>query len=304
MNVIWNYLKGMAMGAADIVPGVSGGSIALLTGIYERLINGIKSIGFDTIKTLKDEGIAGAWKQIDGNFLLTVLLGAATSILIFARFIHFFLEEYPTPTWAFFLGLVLACVFHVGQLVDKWDAKHIVLMFVGTVFVGGVSMASATELAVTPVILFLSGALAICAMILPGISGSFIMLLLGVYGQIIAAIKGLDMAVLSIFALGCIVGIMLFSRFLSWVLAYYRSLLMALLTGFMLGALIKVWPWKTVLSYRLNSKGQSVPFLDAPITPWQHPDPQLLASVLVFLIGFLGVMWLDNQAKKRILSKK
>ena len=304
MNVIWNFLKGMAMGAADIVPGVSGGSIALLTGIYERLINGIKSVGLDTIKALKSGGIAAAWKQIDGTFLLAVLLGAATSILIFARFIHFFLEEYPTPTWAFFLGLVLACAFHVGQLVNKWDVKHVSLLLIGLVFVGGISMASATELAVTPIILFFSGALAICAMILPGISGSFIMLLLGVYGQIIAAIKGLDLAVLSIFAFGCIVGIMLFSRFLSWVLTHYRSMLMALLTGFMLGALIKVWPWKAVLSYRLNSKGESVPFLDTPIAPWQHPDPQLTASVLVFLIGFIGVMWLDNQAKKQVLSEK
>jgi putative membrane protein len=302
--MIWNFFKGMAMGAADIVPGVSGGTVALLTGIYERLINAIKSVGLDTVFTLKEKGIKAAWAQIDGTFLLSILLGAATSILIFAQFIHLLLEDYPIPTWAGFFGLVLACVFHVGQQVDKWDVKHVSIMMVGAVFVGAISMASATEVAITPLVLFFSGALAICAMILPGISGSFILLLLGVYGQIIAAIKGFDIAVLSVFAAGCLVGIMLFSRVLSWVFDRYRSFVLALLTGFMIGALVKVWPWKAILSYRVNSRGESVPFMDTPIAPWSHDSPQLTISILVFLVGFLGVLWLDYRSKVKSLSDK
>ena len=296
--MIWNFFKGMAMGAADIVPGVSGGTIALLTGIYERLINGIKSVGLDTILTLKNKGISAAWKQIDGTFLLSILLGAGTSIVLFARVIHYLLEQFPTPTWAFFFGLVLACVIHVGQQIDKWDIKNSLLLVIGTVFVGGMSLMSGAEVQITPLTLFLSGALAICAMILPGISGSFIMLLLGVYGQIIAAIKGLDFAVLSIFAAGCLVGIMTFSRILTWVFEHYRASLLSLLTGFMIGALVKVWPWKAVLSFRLNSNGESVPFIDTPIAPWNHGDPQIFISIIVFLIGFFGVLWLDYQGKK------
>jgi putative membrane protein len=302
--MISNFFKGMAMGAADIVPGVSGGTIALLTGIYERLINGIKSVGLDTLITVKNKGIKAAWRQIDGTFLTSILLGAATSIVIFAQFIHLLLENYPIPTWACFFGLVLACVFHVGQQVEKWDAKRLMLVILGTVLVGGISMAAPTEVAITPLILFLSGALAICAMILPGISGSFIMLLLGVYGQIIAAIKGFDMAVLSIFTAGCLVGIMAFSRLLSWVFEHYRNSLLALLTGFMIGALVKVWPWKAILSYRLNSKGESVPFIDTPIAPWNHHSPELVISITVFLIGFFGVLWLDYRAKKQSLANK
>lgn len=289
----------MAMGVADIVPGVSGGTIALLTGIYERLINGIKSVGLDTLIVLKDNGVRAAWIQIDGTFLTSIMFGAATSIIIFAQFIHLLLDNYPIPTWACFFGLVLACVFHVGQQVKKWNAKRLMLVIFGTIFVGGISMAAPTEVEITPLILFLSGALAICAMILPGISGSFILLLLGVYGQIIAAIKGFDVAVLSIFAAGCLVGIMAFSRVLSWVFEHYRNSLLALLTGFMIGALVKVWPWKAVLSYRLNSKGESVPFIDTPIAPWNHESPELVISIAVFSIGFFGVLWLDYRAKQQ-----
>lgn len=297
--MIWNFLKGMAMGAADIVPGVSGGTVALLTGIYERLINGIKSVGLDTITTLKGQGPLAAWKQMDGTFLLSILLGAATSIVLFARVIHYFLEIFPIPTWALFFGLVLACVIHVAQQVSVWGAKNIGLLVMGALLVGVMSFSSATEVTLTPMTLFFSGALAICAMILPGISGSFILLLLGMYGQVIAAIKGFDFTVLSIFAAGCLIGLMTFSRILSWVFEHHRSAILSLLTGFMLGALIKVWPWKEVLSYRLNSKGESVPFLDTPIAPWHHADPQIAISTVVFLVGFLGVLWLDNKGKKR-----
>lgn len=296
--MIWNFLKGMAMGAADIVPGVSGGTIALLTGIYERLIDGIKSVGPETVKVLFKQGVAAAWKQIDGNFLLAVVLGIGTSILLFARIIHYLLEHYPIPVWAGFLGLVLACIWLVGKQVGNWNWQRFALFILGVFIAGGIAMSSATEVEATPLVLFSCGALAICAMILPGISGSFIMLLLGVYGTIIGAIKSFDLAILSIFALGCLVGIMGFSRVLSWVLARFHNGTMAILTGFMVGALVKVWPWKTVLSYRVNSKGESVPFIDTPIAPWNHPDPQLFVSLTVFTLALGLVIWMEFRAQK------
>lgn len=296
--MIWNFLKGMAMGAADIVPGVSGGTIALLTGIYERLINGIKSVGPETVKVLFKQGIAAAWKQIDGNFLLAVVLGIGTSILLFARIIHFLLENYPIPVWAGFLGLVVACIWFVGKQVESWNWQRIALLGLGVVVAAGIASASATQVEATPMILFACGALAICAMILPGISGSFIMLLLGVYGTIIGAIKSFDLAILSIFAAGCLLGIMAFSRVLSWVLARYHSGTMAILTGFMVGATVKVWPWKEVLSYRTNSKGESVPFIDVPVAPWNHPEPQLLLSIFVFSSALALVIFMEYRAKK------
>jgi len=302
--VIKTFLKGMAMGAADIVPGVSGGTIALLTGIYERLINGIKSVGPETVKILFSKGIPAAWKQIDGNFLLAVVLGIGTSILVFARVIHYLLDHYPIPVWASFFGLVLACIWFVGKQVEQWQWQRVAMLILGVLIAGGIASSNPTEVEATPLILFACGALAICAMILPGISGSFIMLLLGVYGTIIGAIKSFDMAILSIFAAGCLVGIMGFSRVLSWVLSRYHSATLALLTGFMVGALIKVWPWKAVLSYRTNSKGESVPFIDTPVAPWNHPDPQLLVSLVVFVLAFLLVLWAEKVAERSIEDEK
>jgi len=285
------------MGAADIVPGVSGGTIALLTGIYERLVNAIKSIGLDTLKTLRHEGLASAWKQIDGSFLFALVLGIGASILVFSRVIHYLLETFPVLIWAGFFGLVLASVWFVTQQMSGWNGKRVLSFLLGLVVAAGVSLSSTAQLEVNSLTLFLCGALAICAMILPGISGSFIMLLLGMYSTIIGAIKGFDFAVLSIFAAGCVVGIMTFSRLLSWVLARYHDATMALLAGFMAGALIKVWPWKEVISYRVNSKGESIPLLDAPVLPWSHPEPYTVWAFILMFLSCAGVVYLERKAK-------
>ncbi len=175
------------------------------------------------------------------------------------------------------------------------------LLMLGAAIAAAISLSSATQIEVTPVTLFLSGALAICAMILPGISGSFILLLLGMYGHIIGAVKSFDLLTLIIFASGCVVGLMLFSRFLAWLLARFKEATMALLTGFMLGALIKLWPWKEVIEYRINSHGESIPWIEHPIAPWLHNDPQLLVVILSALLGFALVIIMElslNQSKK------
>ena len=302
--MFWNFLKGMAMGAADIVPGVSGGTVALVTGIYERLINAIKAIGFNTLITLRKQGVKAAWQQIDGSFLLSVLAGILTSVVAFARVLHYCIEHYPIEIWSLFFGLVLASAFYVGKQVAKFTKTNIALLIMGAAIAAGISLSGATQVEITYLNVFLAGSLAICAMILPGISGSFIMLLLGMYTYIIGAIKSFDIAALFVFACGCAIGIMLFSRLLSWVLQRYHNATMALLTGFMLGALVKLWPWKDVIEYRINNQGLSVPFIEHPIWPWLVQDAQIIQAAIFFLVGFCGVWGLDRAFKQPLLSEK
>ncbi len=290
---MWNFLKGMAMGAADIVPGVSGGTIALVTGIYERLISAIKNIGVDTVKNLFKDGLKSTWQKMDGPFLLALFSGMLTSIVLFAQVLHFAIEHFPMFIWPCFFGLVLASVLYVGRQVESWNWQRILLLVLGASVAAMISLSSATQIEVSPLALFLSGALAICAMILPGISGSFILLLLGMYSVVITAVKSFDFYTLIIFGSGCVAGLMLFSRFLSWLLARFHCSTMALLTGFMLGALIKLWPWKEVIQTRINSTGVTVPWIEYPISPFTHSDPQLLMVLLSALFGFSLVIILE-----------
>ena len=295
---MWNFLKGMAMGAADVVPGVSGGTVALVTGIYERLINAIKNIGLDTLKSVFQNGLKPTWQQLDGTFLVSLLAGILTSIVLFARVLHFAIEHYPMFIWPCFFGLVLASVLYVGRQVGRWNWQRGSLLTLGASVAAMISLSASTQIEVSALSLFLSGALAICAMILPGISGSFILLLLGMYGVVIGALKSFDLYTLSIFAAGCVCGLMLFSRFLGWLLARFKSATMALLTGFMLGALLKLWPWKEVIETRINSKGDVVPWIEYPISPFEHADPQLLLVSLSALFGFALVIILERTFNK------
>jgi len=295
--MIWNFLKGMAMGAADIVPGVSGGTIALITGIYERLIDAIKSVGLDTLKTVKNSGVKAAWQQIDGTFLISVLAGAATSIVLLSKLLHYLIETQPIALWSFFFGLVVASSIYVLKQVSSWNITRLACVGLGALIAGVISVSPAAQLEVSHYSLFFAGAIAICAMILPGISGSFILLLLGMYSFVIGAIKSFDLISLGIFASGCLIGIMLFSRVLSWVLHHYHHATMALMSGFMLGALVKLWPWRDVLSYRMNSKGEQVPFIESPVWPWTQPEPQLWVAIVALIAGFSLVFIVDNAFK-------
>lgn len=296
--MIWNFVKGMAMGAADIVPGVSGGTIALVTGIYERLIDGIKSVGWDTLVTLKRRGVKAAWQQMDGTFLISVLLGAATSLVLMSRVLHYLIEDHPIMLWSFFFGLVLASAVYVAKQIDHWSPTRMILLVIGTAIAALISVSPAVQLDVTsPVSLFFAGSIAICAMILPGISGSFILLLLGMYAHMIGVLKSFEWVSMGIFAGGCLVGIMLFSRFLSWQLKHHHDSTMALLTGFMLGALFKLWPWKTVLSFRVNSSGEQVPFVESPVWPWLQDEPQIAVAIVAVIIGFSIVFVMDHLVK-------
>lgn len=279
--------KGMAMGAADVVPGVSGGTIAFITGIYDRLLNALKSVNPSLLKVLSNEGFAGVWQRMDGTFLLCVFGGVLTSILSFAHVITWFLAVYPEMLWAFFFGLILVSGLHMIRQVDRWHAGTIAMLLVGMVIAYAVGVLSPTSLEPEPLTLFFAGAIAICAMILPGISGSFILLMMGLYGPVIDAVKNLDLVVLAIFGSGCVGGLLSFSHVLSWLLKKHRDLALSLLTGLMLGALGKVWPWKETLTSRINSAGEQVPLIQTNVSPM---DYEMITGQPAYLVESIGLM--------------
>ncbi|MDR0606357.1 MAG: DUF368 domain-containing protein [Bacteroidales bacterium] len=248
-QLIWTYLKGVAMGAADVIPGVSGGTIAFITGIYERLIQAIKNINWRNLKLLFKGEIKDFWKNVDGTFLLCLVLGIVTSFFVFAHIITQLLNDYPILVMSFFFGLILASTFFVGRAVE-WTWKT-VLSFILSMVVA-FCITSPENAPVSSIdsywFIFLCGAVAICAMILPGISGSFILLLLGQYSSMMDAIKDFNIAVLLIFIAGALVGIVSFSNVLSWLFKHFKMVTLSALAGFMFGSLNKIWPWKQTLS--------------------------------------------------------
>lgn len=292
------FLKGMAMGAADVVPGVSGGTIAFITNIYETLIDSIHSIGPKTLVILKNEGIAKAWSSFNGNFLLVLFLGIATSVFSLAKLITHLLQNHPVLVWSFFFGLIVVSAIYVGRQIKDWNPAKAIVLLVGAGFAWQIANITPTEIEPTPVIVFFSGALAICAMILPGISGSFILLMLGMYSHVLGAIKSLDIVTMGIFGCGCVLGLLMFSRVLNWLLKHYHEVTMALLTGFMIGSLNKVWPWKHTLSYRTNSHGEQVPLLQENVSPARFAElmgqeSQLLAGIGLMAVAILIVVALE-----------
>ena len=299
MKYLWLYLKGIAMGSADVVPGVSGGTIAFITGIYTELLDSIKSVNINALVTLFKEGPKAAWQAINGTFLLVLLLGILSAILTLAKLIHYLLDHHAILLWSFFFGLILASSLHMAKQITQWGGKTYLALLLGAVCAGFISIASPTSIEASYLNIFIAGSIAICAMILPGISGSFILLLMGLYAPVLAAVKGFQIDIMLIFALGAGLGLMMFSRLLSWLLHRYQDLMFSLLTGFMLGALLKVWPWKETISVRLNSKGLEVPFEQLNRLPeWVNND-QILLSVLMAWIGFSCVFLLEKVSKQQ-----
>lgn len=237
------FLRGLAMGAADVVPGVSGGTVALITGIYATLIRSLGAIDVEFFRLVFSLKIAAAWRHVNGNFLLALLAGIAVSLFSLAKIITYALETYPEPVYAFFIGLVLASSVLLWRDITPARASHIGWLILGAVFMWGVSELRPMNVDATPLILFGGGAIAICAMILPGISGSFLLLMMGLYPVVLAAIDALDFATLAIFATGCLVGLLSFVRVLSWLLQHYRNNLMAFLVGVLVASVKVLWPW-------------------------------------------------------------
>jgi len=289
------------MGAADAVPGVSGGTIAFITGIYEELIYSLKQCGPDAIKMLFRRGFGPMWQHINGPFLLTLLLGILFSIFTLSRVVLHWLEVYPVMLWSFFFGLILAAIWSLVRHVEQWKGNTIAFFLLGTVAAYFITIISPSQLQPTGLFVFLSGMLAICAMILPGISGSFILLLLGMYSYILTAVKDLELTILGLFAMGCVVGLLSFSRVLNWMFSSHRTLTLALLGGFMLGSLNKVWPWKHTLEFTLNRHGKEIPLVQENILPttfetlsaqpaylWYSIALMILGAAIVLLLEKVG----------------
>ena len=285
-------LKGMAMGAADVVPGVSGGTIAFIAGIYDELINSIKSINMHSLKLLFTGKIAAFWKAVNGNFLFALLLGIAISVFSLAKLITYLLLNEPVLVWSFFFGLVLASTWFVTKDIKGWNWKTVAGFVGGAVIASYITVATPAETSTNLMFIFLCGAIAICAMILPGISGSFILVLLGKYFYVMEAVKTLDLVVLGVFAFGAALGITSFSRVLSYALKNFRNITLSVLSGFMLGSLNKVWPWKEV--EKLVSDGHEV-MIEHNIAP----NTEVAEAVVLMLIGFILVYVLEKISAKK-----
>lgn len=239
------FLKGLAMGAANVIPGVSGGTIALITGIYEELIDSIKSFDLKALKLLQQFKIAEFIAHVNAYFLAAVFAGIFISILSLAKLLEFLLESYELWTMAFFFGLILLSIYSVGKTVSKWDAKSVIALIVGTAVAVSIAfLAPATENA-SFFYVFLCGIVAICSMILPGLSGSFILIIMGNYALILGAVGNFDINILIPLMIGCVVGLVAFSQLLSWVFKHHKDATIATMTGFILGSLCIIWPWKS-----------------------------------------------------------
>lgn len=287
-------LKGMGMGAADVVPGVSGGTIAFIVGIYEELINSIKSINGQTLKMLFTGKIAAFWKAANANFLLSIIAGIGISIFSLAKIITYLLVYHPILVWAFFFGLVLASTWFVSKDIKKWNWKSVLSFFIGTALAFYITVATPAETPTNLLFIFLCGAIAICAMILPGISGSFILVLLGKYFYIMEAVKTFNMPVMLVFICGAMIGITSFSRILSYALRKFHDTTIAVLAGFMLGSLNKVWPWKETLETYTDSHGKIRPLVEINTLP----DQLVWEAVGLMVLGFFLVYFLEKLSLK------
>lgn len=314
-RLISTFFKGIAMGAADVVPGVSGGTIAFITGIYETLITTIDSLDFGLFKHIKKEGFKSAWAHYNLSFLAVLLLGIATSIVSLAKLITYLLEHHPVLVWAFFFGLIIASIIFIIKQIKTWNLSAIVGMVVAAGLSFWITIVPPMSEGQPLWFLFIAGFIAIIAMILPGLSGAFILLLLGAYEIVIGSITGVlegiagDSSVLGtsvlqllVFAIGAVAGLKTFSKALRWMFDHYKNTTLAVLTGFMIGALNKVWPWKDVLSYRTNHSGEQVPFLEKSVLPGQFDgDPKIVLAVACALFGcflILGFEWYANRKKQ------
>lgn len=307
-------VKGACMGAADVIPGVSGGTIAFITGIYDDLIGSLNSINKTALQLFFSGRFKDFWKHINGNFLLSLFCGILISVLSLAGLMHYLLENHPIQTWAFFFGLIVASSIFILRGIDGWNLKTILFLVFGMILGIVVCTLSPTTTPDALWFIFLSGAIAICAMILPGISGSFILLILGKYQYIMSTISGLtsgeaigeNLLVLCVFAVGAVCGILAFSRFLHWLLGKYNKETLIVLAGFIIGSLVKVWPWSNMeaiipsqfphLAEMMEATSSPLPAeVIAEYTPMV--DMQIGSAIAFALIGFFLVTGIEMVGK-------
>ena len=313
------------MGAADAVPGVSGGTIAFISGIYEELINTISNINLSLLKTLRNDGIASFWKALNGNFLAALLFGIVISFVTFMRLAKYLIEYHPVLIWSYFFGLIIASIYFVGKQIKKWHTGTVSALIIGAAIAFAISLIPSSANNEHPLFLFIAGALAICAMILPGISGSFILVVLGAYKTLSDAFHDFDIKRIIIFASGALIGLLSFSHVLKWLFKHFHNITLAVLTGFIFGSLNKVWPWKITETVMDKASGKVIPLSDISdlgnLTLYQQKimnfeslkvvteksvsaydysqlnnniDSQLFLAILLMIAGFLTIFILEK----------
>ncbi|CAE6948738.1 hypothetical protein ACOMICROBIO_EPCKBFOG_04203 [Vibrio sp. B1FLJ16] len=282
------------MGAADVVPGVSGGTIAFITGIYDTLLESIRRINPYLLTIWKREGFKAAFNHINGFFLLALFSGIFVSIGTLAKLITWLLSTHPIPIWSFFFGLILVSVYHIIRQVEQRDAIRFITLLAGVAFAYCITVLKPLHMEPTMLNTLIAGSIAICAMILPGISGSFILLLIGMYTPVLTAVKGFQIDILALFLCGCVIGLLTFSHLLSWLLRKFRDATLMFLTGLMIGTLPKIWPWKETLTWRTNSKGEQVPLLQHNLSPFEYEhitsQPSQLAIAVVMMFAAIALV--------------
>lgn len=319
MNKLSLVLKGMAMGIAEVIPGVSGGTIAFITGIYEKLINTIKAFSPALIKTFQQEGFGGVWEKVNGNFLLSLLVGMAGGVVIGVFGVTHLLEEYPLHLWGFFFGLIIASAIYIGRQVESWGAKEIVGLLLGTALAYYITIASPASGNEALWFVFLSGMIAISALILPGISGSFILLLMGMYTYVLPKVRTAlttfeteSLIVVGVFAMGCLVGITSISRVISWMFDHYKNVTLAVLTGFMVGSLNKVYPWRNTMEWVDKNTGEILTNIqnyanpddlkilrEVSVSPSSfNGEPHLIPVLILMVVGFVAVFGIERLGRK------
>ena len=307
-NKIGLALKGMGMGMAEVVPGVSGGTIAFVTGIYERLLQSITAVGPELVAAYKRGGVAEAWTTIQGPFLLNLVIGMALGLGVGVFAITYLITAYPPVVWAFFFGLILASAWYIGRMVQPWSVGEVAALVVGFAIALGIVLGTPAQGSTSLLFVFVSGAIAISALLLPGVSGSFILLLMGMYSYVVPSVKELlsgeleALPVVATFALGCLTGLVTFSRVLKYLFERYPQPTLALLTGFMLGSLYKLWPWRVVTEYARDADGAYVTdeegvrkvLTEAPVLTAQYAsevgEPYFFAVVAAAL-GGIGLIY-------------
>lgn len=300
------YIKGIAMGAADVVPGVSGGTIALITHIYERLISAIDTISLSLVLQLFTSNRKEAWAKLDGSFLLALSLGIGTSILLVTGGVSWLLEYFPIPLWAFFFGLILSSAFVLKSSVSNWNMGSILMLILGGLIAFGIGLVAPSQGSESFIYLFFCGMLVVIAMILPGISGAFILILLGAYGTALDTVEQLKSFVIdgfivfAVMASGGLVGLKVFAKILRWLYTTYKNMVLATMIGFLLGSLYKVWPWKEITQYYTNSSGERMPLTSVSVFPdVLNADNHVILAVCTFFLGLILLFLLERLSKSK-----
>jgi len=295
------FAKGLAMGGADVVPGVSGGTVAFISGIYEELIDSIKAVNIDSLKVLLKGEFKEFWVQINGNFLIVLFTGIAISLKSLATLMTYLMEHNPIQLWSFFLGLILISSIVILRQIKKWSVGVALAGIIGIIASYYLTSLAPAQTNDSYLMIFLSGALAICAMILPGISGAFILLIIGKYQLVVGALGNLDLGIIAVFIAGAAFGILLFVRLISWLLNSYHNYAIAVLAGFMMGSLNKIWPWKQDLAFDINRHGEQFATVQKNITPNQYLEitgnsPHIMHAILFMAVGFFIVVVIEKIA--------